>query len=454
MKIFSEEISKFAVNLRYEDIPQKVIDKTKLHLLDSLGVAIASSYDPIVKGNIVKTVEGLNANKESTVINSKFLTSSDYAALANASMIHGQDYDDTHRPGIVHTSAVVVPTSLACGEYREITGKSLIESIVLGNEVFARIGLAASGGFHKKGMHATPMCGIFVASLVAGKINKLSVQELVNALGICGSQSAGIQQFLIDGSSVKIMHPGWAAHSGIMASKLASNGFTGPLRVFEGELGFFACHLGLDNVKLDFLDKDLGVNWETFNISIKRYPCCHAIHTFIDGVLDLQVKHNIEWDDIESIICHVNPLGKKLVCDPIEVKRTPKTPYGGRFSLPYAIAIALLDGELTLKQFLPEKFNDERVFEITKRVHCIKDEHFPRTGGNITIEMKDGSKYQYIKEHPLGSPQYPLSEEQIVDKFEKNVQDIIGSDKSDRIVKLVLNVENVDNIKTLMALLG
>lgn len=454
MKIFSEEISKFAVKLKYEDIPQNVVNRTKLHLLDSLGIAIASSQDPIIKNSIVKTVEEINANKESTVLNSELLTSADYAAFANASMIHGQDYDDTHRRGIVHSSSIVVPTALACGEYQQISGKSLIESIILGYEVFARIGMAASGGFHKKGMHATPMCGIFVASLIAGKINRLSTQELVNALGICGSQAAGIQQFLIDGSWVKIIHPGWAAHSGIIASKLAYNGFTGPLRVFEGELGFFACHLGLDNVKLDFLSKDFGINWETLNISIKRYPCCHAIHTFIDGVLELQAKHNIEWNNIELINCHVNPLGKKLVCDPIEIKRTPKTPYGGRFSLPYAIAITLLDGELSLKQFSPEKFNDQRVFEITKRIHCIKDDSLPRTGGNITIEMKDGNKYQYVKEHPLGSPFYPLSKEQIVDKFEKNLQGILNPDKSDQIIKLVLNMENVNNIKTLMTLLS
>jgi len=453
MSTYSEEISRFAIDLKYEDIPQKVVYKAKLHLLDSLGIALCFSQNPIIKDTIVKTVKDLNANKESTVIRSELLSSSDYAAFANASMIHGQDYDDTHRLGIVHTSSIVVPTALACGEVRKITGKLLIETMVSGYEIFARIGMAANNGFHKKGMHATPLCGIFVASLIAGKINGQSKKELVNALGICGSQAAGIQQFLIDGSWVKIIHPAWAAHSGIMASKLASNGFTGPLEIFEGDLGFFSCHLGLENCRLDYLTKGLGTVWETLNISMKRYPCCHAIHTFIDGALYLQDKHNIEWQKIKHIICHVNPLGAKIVCDPIDVKRKPKTPYGARFSLPYAVAITLIEGELGLKQFSEQKINDERVLEVTKKINCVKDDSLPRTGGNIMIEMENGNQHQYIREQPVGSPQYPLKEQQIINKFKRNVKSILDDNRNEDIIKIVLNIEEIDNICQLMTLL-
>jgi 2-methylcitrate dehydratase PrpD len=328
-----------------------------------------------------------------------------------------------------------------------------MEALVAGYEVFALIGIAANEGFHHKGMHATPMCGIFAASLLSGKINNHTVEELTNALGICGSQSAGIQQFLIDGSWVKIIHPGWAVHSGIIASKLASNGFIGPLEIFEGKLGFFSCHLGLDNVKLDCLTRDLGDVWETLNMSIKRYPCCHAIHTFIDGVLDIQANQDIQWDKIKHITCKVNPLGKKIVCDPIEIKRNPSTPYGGRFSMPYAIAITLLDGELGLEQFSEEKINDPRVLEITKKIDCIEEASLPRTGGNITIEMEDGSQYNYMKEHPIGSPLFPLGEHQVVDKFKRNVRGIITKDQAKQIISNVLNIESIDNITTLMMLL-
>lgn len=453
MTAYSEEISNFVSNLKYKDIPKEVVYRAKLHLLDSLGVALSSSQNPIITDSIIKTLKDIKANRESTVINSKLASSSDYAAFANASMIHGQDFDDTHRLGVVHTSSVVVPTALACGEAKQINGETLMEALVAGYEVFARIGIAANEGFHHKGMHATPMCGIFVASLLSGKINNHTVEELTNALGICGSQSAGIQQFLIDGSWVKIIHPGWAVHSGIIASKLASNGFIGPLEIFEGKLGFFSCHLGLDNVKLDCLTRDLGDVWETLNMSIKRYPCCHAIHTFIDGVLDIQANQDIQWDKIKHITCKVNPLGKKIVCDPIEIKRNPSTPYGGRFSMPYAIAITLLDGELGLEQFSEEKINDPRVLEITKKIDCIEEASLPRTGGNITIEMEDGSQYNYMKEHPIGSPLFPLGEHQVVDKFKRNVRGIITKDQAKQIISNVLNIENVDNITTLMMLL-
>ena len=453
MSTYSEEISDFALNLKYKDIPQEVICKAKLHLLDSLGIALSFSQDPIIKDIIIKTVKELDQHKESTVINSDLLTSSDYAAFANASMIHGQDYDDTHRPGIVHTSSIVIPTALACGEVRNISGKQLLELIVLGYEIFSRIGMAANNGLHKKGMHATPMCGVFVASIIAGIINKMSKKELVNALGICGSQAAGLQQFLINGSWVKIIHPAWAVHSGIIASKFASNGLTGPLEVFEGELGFFAGHLGLENVRLNCLTKNLGEIWETLNMSLKRYPCCHAMHTFIDGVLYLKNKHLIELKNIKKITCIINPLGAKLVSEPIDIKRKPKTLYGAHFSLPFAIAISLLEGELGLDQFSEQKIKDESVLEITSKVYCIKDNSFPRTGGNIVIEMNNGEKYQYIKEFPIGSPQFPLKEQQVIDKFKGNAEDIIKHNKADKIIKKVMNIEDVTQIKELMELL-
>jgi len=453
MPTYSEKITDFALKLKYKDIPQEVIYKAKLHLLDSLGVALSVSKNPIIKDSIVKTVNELNVKKESTIIGSNLLSSCDYAAFSNASMIHSQDYDDTHRSGIVHTSSIVVPTVLACGEVEKINGASLIEAMVAGYEILARIGLVANGGFHKKGMHATPMCGVFAASLIAGKINRMSKKELVNALGICGSQAAGLQQFLINGSWVKIIHPAWAVHSGIIASKFASNGFTGPLEIFEGELGFFAGHLGLKNVNLDCLTKGLGEVWETLNISMKRYPCCHAMHTFIDGVLYLKNKHHIELEKIKNIVCKINPLGAKLVSDPIDIKRKPKTVYGARFSLPYAIAITLLEGELGLKQFSERKVKDERVLGITSKVYCFKDDSFPRTGGNIVIEMNDGKKYQYIKEFPIGSPQYPLNEDEVKDKFRSNTKTILDHKRVEDIINAVLNIEETDNICKLMTIL-
>jgi len=453
MSSYSEKIAEFAVNFKYKNIPKEVVYKGKLHLLDSLGVALSSSQTPIIRKTILETVKSLNANGESTVIGSSQSSSCDYAAFANAAMIDGQDFDDTHRLGVVHTSSIVVPTALACGEERKITGKSLLEAIILGYETFTRIGMAANERFHKKGMHATPLCGIFVASLIAGKINGQSIKELVNAMGICASQAAGVQQFLIDGSWVKIIHPGWACHSGIVASLLASHGFIGPTEIFEGKLGFFSCHLGLENCKIECLTENLGEAWETLNMSIKRYPCCHAIHTFIDGVFYLQEKHHIEWQKIKHIICHVNPLGSKIVCEPIEVKRQPKTPYGARFSLPYAIAISLLEGELGLEQFSEQKYNDKRVIEMTSKIECVRDASLPRTGGNIVIEMVDGKKYQYIKEFPIGSPQYPLNEDEVKDKFRSNTKTMLDHKRAEDIINVVLNLEETDNICELMTFL-
>jgi len=237
MSTYSEIIADFAVNLRFESIPSEVIAKAKLHLFDIIGVGFASISETFAK-SIIEVAKELSGKKESTIIGDEELSSREYVACANGALIHGVDFDDTHIPGIVHPSVCIVLAVLACGEVRGITGKEALEALVLGYEIITRIGMAADGKFHDKGFHATPLCGTFAASLVAGRIEGQTVQQLVNAMGICGSQARGIQQFLFDGTWTKRLHPGWAVHSGIIASLLASRGFTGPSEVFEGKFGF------------------------------------------------------------------------------------------------------------------------------------------------------------------------------------------------------------------------
>ena len=458
MGTYSERLADFAVNLKYESIPSEIVSKAKLHLLDSIGIAFASGTEPFAKslGEASKSLVGL---QQSTIFGSKRLSSCENAVLVNGTLIHGIDYDDTHIPAIIHPSAVVVPTVLACGEARRISGKKALEAIVLGYELITRLGLAAGGKFHDRGFHATPLCGTFAASVVAGKIRGGTSSQMVNAMGICGSQGGGIQQFLMDGTWVKMLHPGWAAHSGVIADLLASQGFTGPSEVFEGQLGFYAAYLGLENCKVNLVSEGLGEVWETLRISIKPYPSCHFTHSFIDCVLDLKKEHKIDWQDVKSVNCRISPRGALIICEPIEKRRKVTTPYGGRFSLPYTVAVALVEGRVGLEQFYDRYLSDPRIVATAALVDFIKDEelskevsHFP---GDVTIEMKNGKRYHRVQPYERGSIENPLPENEVKQKFEENLAQagISNKKRAEEIIHIIDHLEKAKSLDKLTALL-
>ena len=458
MGTYSERLADFAVTLKYESIPAEIVSKAKLHLLDSIGIAFASGTEPFAKslGEASKSLVGL---QQSTTFGSKRLSSCENAVLVNGALIHGIDYDDTHIPAIIHPSAVVVPTGLACGEARKISGKTALEAIILGYELITRLGLAAGGKFHDRGFHATPLCGTFAAAVVAGKIRGGTSLQMVNAMGICGSQGGGIQQFLTDGTWIKKLHPGWAAHSGVIADLLASQDFTGPSEVFEGHLGFYAAYLGLENCKVNLVSEGLGEVWETLRISIKPYPSCHFTHSFIDCVLSLKKEHKIDWQDVKSVNCRISPRGALIICEPIEKRRKVTTPYGGRFSLPYTMAVALVEGRVGLEQFYDRYLSDPRIVSTAALVDFTKDEelskevsHFP---GDVTIEMKNGKRYHRVQPYERGSIENPLPENEVKQKFEENLAQagISNKKRAEEIIHIIDHFEKAKSLDKLTALL-
>ena len=228
-KTISEQMAEFTLGLTYEDIPKDVIDHGKLLLTDTFGVAMACQDLDHAKA-VKKTVLEMNSQKVCSLWGTDEKAMLADAILYNSCLIHGMDYDDTHVGAIIHPSAAVVSTAFTVGEMVGATGKQMLEAIVAGWEIIVRLGLAAKGRFHDVGYHGTGIASPFAAACVAAKLMGDTKETLVNALGICGSQAAAIQEFLHDGTWTKKIHPGWAAHSAVYALSLARNGYTGPDR--------------------------------------------------------------------------------------------------------------------------------------------------------------------------------------------------------------------------------
>jgi 2-methylcitrate dehydratase PrpD len=388
-----------------------------------------------------------------TIIGSRRIAVPALAALANGTLAHGLDFDDTHAASITHASAVVIPSVLAVAESEGISGRDVITAAVAGYEAIARLGMAAPGAFHARGWHATSTCGAFAAALAAGKLLGLDAPRLTHALGLVGSFASGVMEFLEDGSAVKRLHAGWAAHGGVFAATLAANGVTGPASVLEGRFGLYRTFVGATPAIAPFAT--LGRQWETLRIGFKPYPCCHYAHAYIDCALRLRSEPRVELDAITAIECHV-PAGEvPIVCEPRAAKLRPRTTYEAQFSLPYIVAAALLDGRVGLDTFAPDRLADERLLALAARVQHVVDpastfpDGFP---GWVRVRLADASVVEAREPDGRGSPSRPLPASAIVEKFRDNVGGLLTPSRRDELERAVLALDGMPDVRKVMGL--
>src|SRR5712691_3397370 len=354
MPSVARRLARFVIGLRLDDVPSSVVTKAALLALDTLGCALASTRYDFGRA-AVQTAERLGGPQESTLVGSKVRVAAANAVLANATLAHGLDFDDTREDAIVHTGSVAVTTALAVGEALGASGRAALEAIIAGVEIMCRVGLAVPGRFHARHYHPTALTGSFAAAGAAGRLYNLTEDQLVHAFGICGSQAGGIIEYLADGSWTKRLHPGWAAHAGVIAALLARSGFTGPETVFEGAHGFYAAFAGgFEPAKLDGLLGSLGRSWELEQLTFKPYPCGSIAHPYMDCALRLRERQQIPLDQIAEIRCRTAEGPIPRLWEPLASKHRPPNGYAAKFSLPYLLAVILAKGRATLAEFTDE----------------------------------------------------------------------------------------------------
>jgi 2-methylcitrate dehydratase PrpD len=285
----------------------------------------------------------------------------------------------------------------------------------------------------------------------------LNSDQIANAMGIAGSQAAGLQEFMQVGSWIKRFHPGWASHAGIIAAQMASRGFTGPKTVFEGKFGLYRSHLGNARYNLTKLNGQLGKRWELLNISFKPYPCCNFSHAFMDCAFDTIRKSRLKLEDVKEITCKIHPTEAQLVMEPRKLKQAPKTEYDAKFSLPYSIGLLLVEGEAGTQQFTPEKLKDPKVLEVARKVKYTRynDPFFPRYfPGWVVITTKNGKKYQNRITKNHGTKENPMSRSEIVAKFKANASRAISHEKVNKIIAAIDKLEQLPSASELTDLLS
>jgi 2-methylcitrate dehydratase PrpD len=451
---YSQVVARFAQGLSLADVPLHVIDKAKLVLLDTIGVALAASTMDF--GQIVASVaRKLGGAAESHLIGSSVRVAAANAVLANGTLAHGLDYDDTLEEAIVHTGCCAGMTALAVGEELAASGRSVLEAAIAGTEVMCKVGLVAPGKFHARGFHPTALCSTFGAAAAAGKLYRLDISQWTDAFGLCGSQSSGIIEYLADGSWTKRLHPGWSAHGGMIATLLAREGFRGPRTVFEGTHGFYRSFGGGNDYRLEKL-VELGKVWEIPRLTFKSYPCGSISHPYMDCALRLKQKYSFHPEDVAEVVCRTAEGPVHRLWEPLADKQQPTSSYGAKFSLPYSIAVVLIRGKAGLEEFTDKAIRDAEVLDLAKKIRYELDPtiDYPRHfSGHVKLKLKDGTVMEENQPHPRGGFEEPLPADEVAEKFRANARLALPEERIQHIIDAVRQIEKLPSITTLTDLL-
>jgi 2-methylcitrate dehydratase PrpD len=456
MTTAAERIAAFATALEYDDIPQHVVEAAKLHVLDTLGCGLAASALGIATEGRTAMAE-LGGEPQASVIGLDATLPAPAAAFANAMLCHGLDYDDTHSDSVAHVSAVVVPAAAAMGEAHDAHGRELLAAIVAGNEIVTRVGMAASGAFHKRGFHPTAVCGIFGGTAAVVRLGSRDAETLASALGIAGSFAGGLFAYLEDGTATKPMHPAWAAHGALLAARLASLGAEGPPSVLEGRFGLYHAFLGAERGEIDIDGQlvDLGERWETPRIAYKPYPACHFMHGSLGSTASL--LGDLSPDEIEDVVVTIPDAGVSLVLEPATAKTAPRTEYEGKFSLQYSTAAMLVHGRVGVQTYTEEALADPATLDLAKRVRYETKDYstypaaFP---GGVRIRTRDGRTLEADFPYQQGGPENPMSADEVRAKFRENALLALSADAVDALDAAVLGLDEQESVRSVFPLLA
>lgn len=448
----SRVMANWVHNLSFKDIPQNVIEQTKFRILDIVGAMLGGSNI-----ELVEQVKQATCLPKSNTHFIKIPGCSESADLRGATILMGTmgcvlEYDDSHLSTGIHASTPIVSTSIALGQHLGSSGRELIKAVLIGNELTCRLGIAAPGTFHRIGFHPTAVLSTFGSCYSSTALMNLPVDIIVNAIGICGSFSSGIMASWQDGTSAKSLHAGWSGAAGLSASHFASHGVSGPEEAYEGRFGFYKTHIQDKSYEVDYesIMSDLGSHWEVLNIVPRAYPCGHYIQPYIAASLKISNSQNININDISEVECLVPDYWVPLICEPRVEKIKPATPWHARYSMQFCVATSLIDKRFDKNSLSSISLSNASLLELTNKVVYSVDATAVdrnRWSGEVIVKLKDGKIIKHRVNDLLGTPQNPMSKEDLINKFIKNASGIIEIDRAYEFIENISNLEHMTNVR-------
>ena len=448
----TRKLADFYSALAYETLSPAIIDRAKYFCLDYLGVAIRGAMTPS-SDTMQKVVKALSHDGGSVIMGTGLRAAPEYAALANGTAAHSLEMDDVNNQSSLHPAVATFPAAFACADMEKVSGRRFITSIVAGYDLMIRLGTAVDPRKHyARGFHPTATCGTFAAAGVASGLMGLDAKQTAWALGIAGSQAAGSLEFLAQGAWTKRMHPGWAAHSGLISALLAREGFTGPDTILEGENGFLRSYS--DDADPANAADGLGTDFYIDRVSIKPHACCRYSQGPIDCVLKIVREHQLKPDDVESVTIGLMKAGVKVVGAPEDKKRDPQNVVDAQFSMPYGAAVAVFYGDALLDRYTDETIAMPEIKQLMSRVRSVHDpvleENYPlRWPAWAEIVTRDGRALRADVEFPKGDPENALSWDELKDKFRGLTRPLMASGRQEEIIAAVDSLQELEDIRSL-----
>jgi 2-methylcitrate dehydratase PrpD len=446
--MLTQRIAEFVINTPVSAVPGDVLDASRDALIDTVGVALAGSLDEVSE-IALRYVRDMNSRAEASIWGTPISTSMAEAAFVNGIFGHALDFDDVHASVHGHPSTTLIPAVLAAGEAVGASGKEVLAAYAIGLEVAAKLGTALGSGHYQRGWHSTATTGVFASAAAAGRLLKLNVDQMRNALGLAASQASGLLRNF--GTMTKPFHAGHAARCAVQSALLARAGFTASTSIFDGKDSFLATYCEKDGEPLEPLVEQLGKQWEVIKpgISFKRWPCCYCNHRPLGALLPMIKQHGIRAEEVQAV-----EIGFPPGSDTALIHTNPKTGLEGKFSIEYVATAVLLDGKVGIDTFTDVMVNRPEVRALMPKV---KRYRIPDTkmytgavGFNDVMIRTARGEFKAREDRAPGSPQWPVSADERDEKFLDCSGRVLGGVGAKRALELAINTQTLANVAELV----
>jgi aconitate decarboxylase len=449
---YTRGLARFISTLRYEDIPAEVVHRAKLLILDAIGCGLYASQKPW-GAILTDTFAELDSDGQCTVWGTDRRLSAPHAAFVNGAMVQGFEIDDIHRQGMVHIGCVTLPAVLALAEIKgPMKGRDFLRATIAGYETGPRVGQCVGQEHLGKGWHPTGTIGTFAAAAASSAALRLTEDQTVHALGLAGSQAAGIMAVQY-GSMMKRGHAGRASQSGLYSAMLAKNGFTGITNVFESPFGGFCTAFSQTEDRFDLteLTAGLGKNFETMRYGLKFYSSAASTQPALDAIRNIQKKRSFKPDELDKIVVY----GGQVMMDHTFWKYEPAGITNAQFNMPFTIATLLLEGDVFVDEFTEESIRDPKRIALSEKVAFVHDADVTAMGpkhryiARVEVYLKDGTVLKDRVEAQRGSEECFASDEDVFAKFNNLASRVLTKPQVETVRQSIMTAEELDDVAKL-----
>lgn len=451
--MLTEQFADFIYKTNFEDLPEDIVSLAKERILDSVGAILAGA------GNWTYREKFLAACKEQGLGECSAFTTGDLkfpaarAAMIDATFGHAVELDDGHAFAGAHAGAVVVPVAFTLARQNYLSGRDVINSVVLGYDIVYRIAVAMAPHQIDKGFHPTSNDDTLGAAVTAGKLLGLTREQLANALGLAGLYASGLMEATVTGQLSKCVMVGNAAASGMAAVYYAREGMEGTTSVFEGKNGFFFAKS--QDVIIEEVMKDLGKKFMITDTYSKMYPTCRHAQPAIEGALNLMEEYEFGPEDVDRVWVGTHEVAYTLTG---KIKH-PKDSGQAKFSVAYGLAVALCEKGFGVCHLNQEYTENSKYLELADRVVVEWDEEvqsvYPKKrGAKVKVYLKDGREVATEVYDLKGSPNNPVGFEEIKNKFISNVKNLMTEEDLNELIYMIMTLDKMDSVEPIMDILS